>query len=77
MGAMRAATEAPATIRVWHFAAHELRDGRPLPAKGDMLRHEGEVIACRAGLHGSPRAMDAIHTLRAHSSPYASLAERS
>ena len=44
----------------WHFAGNALRDGRPLPKKGDILTHVGEVVPCRSGYHGSARAIDAL-----------------
>jgi hypothetical protein len=50
---------APA-LTVWHFAAKKLRDGRPLPRAGDTLRHEGEVVPCESGYHGSLRTLDAL-----------------
>ena len=46
----------------WHFTdGPRLRDGRPLPAIGETLRHEGEVIACESGLHASARLLDACN----------------
>jgi len=47
-------------IRVWHFAGNTLRDGRPLPRKGDVLKHDGLVVPCESGLHGSERPLDAL-----------------
>ena len=47
-------------VTCWHFAGETLRDGRPLPKKGETLRHEGEVVPCKSGLHGSKRAIDAL-----------------
>ena len=47
-------------VRVWHFAGATLRDGRPLPRKGDVLKHDGPVVPCYSGLHGSERAIDAL-----------------
>ena len=49
------------TLRVWHFAASTLRDGRPLPKRGDILIHTGPVVPCEQGLHGSVRALDALN----------------
>ena len=49
------------TLRVWHFAASTLRDGRPLPKRGDILIHTGPVVPCKQGLHGSVRALDALN----------------
>jgi hypothetical protein len=51
---------APTTLTVWHFAADKLRDGRTLPKSGDTLRHDGEVIPCKSGYHGSVRVLDAL-----------------
>ena len=44
----------------YHFAGATLRDGRPLPRKGDVLTHEGEVVPCESGLHASEHALDAL-----------------
>ena len=52
-----------ASIIGWHFAADRLRDGRPLPRKGDTLKHDGAVVLCQSGLHASVRAIDALLTL--------------
>jgi len=49
-----------AEIEAWHFCADTLRDGRPIPPDGEWLVHEGDVIACRAGLHASVRLIDAL-----------------
>lgn len=48
------------SITCWHFASVRLRDGTPLPKKGDVLLHAGPVIACKRGFHGSARAIDAL-----------------
>lgn len=48
------------TLRVWHFATDKLRDGRPLPKAGETLVHDGPVIPCKRGYHGSVRAIDAL-----------------
>jgi hypothetical protein len=48
-------------VSAWHFAAKTLRDGRPLPADGVWLTHDGpEVIMCETGLHASRRVIDAL-----------------
>jgi hypothetical protein len=47
-------------IQAWHFAGAGLRDGRPLPADGEWLVHEGEVAICESGLHASERVIDAL-----------------
>ena len=44
----------------YHFAGATLRDGRPLPRKGDVLTHEGGVVPCESGLHASEHALDAL-----------------
>ena len=48
------------TILAWHFAAKTLRDGRPVPIDGELLRHEGELVLCERGLHASRRILDAL-----------------
>ena len=53
---MASATE----IQAWHFTGNKLRDGRPLPADGEWLVHEGEIEICRTGLHASRRVIDAL-----------------
>ena len=47
-------------IKAWHFTSNTLRDGRPLPAPGEVLRHEGDLVICREGLHASRRLIDAL-----------------
>ena len=48
-------------IRAWHFANGDtLRDGRPLPADGEWLEHDGELEPCRSGLHASRDILDAL-----------------
>jgi hypothetical protein len=47
-------------IKAWHFTTDKLRDGRPVPAVGAVLKHEGDVVACRSGLHASKRLRDCI-----------------
>ena len=49
-----------AEIQAWHFASDKLRDGRPLPADGEWLIHEGEAVLCKTGLHASRRCIDAL-----------------
>ena len=48
------------TITGWHFAGAKLRDGRPLPRKGETLTHKGAVVPCESGFHLSERAIDAL-----------------
>lgn len=55
--------DAPAVGRetlAWHFVGRTLRDGRPVPADGVELRHDGPVVMCVSGLHASVRAIDAL-----------------
>jgi hypothetical protein len=35
-------------VRAYHFTGNALRDGRPIPAIGEWLRHEGDIIPCAA-----------------------------
>jgi len=45
----------------WHFTnGSKLRDGSPLPAIGETLRHDGPLVPCESGLHASVRALDAL-----------------
>jgi hypothetical protein len=44
----------------WHFVGDTLRDGRPVPDDGVVLRQRGKIIPCVNGLHGSVRAIDAL-----------------
>ena len=37
----------------YHFVGATLRDGRPVPADGEWLAHEGPIILCESGLHAS------------------------
>jgi len=47
-------------ILAWHFCAETLRDGRPIPADGETLTHEGEIRMCASGLHASRRIIEAL-----------------
>jgi hypothetical protein len=47
-------------VLAWHFVGATLRDGRPVPADGVELVHEGRVEMCASGLHASRRAIDAL-----------------
>ncbi|RWG33993.1 hypothetical protein [Mesorhizobium sp.] len=48
-------------IAAWHFTGKTLRDGRPIPADGEWLIHDGpEVVMCETGLHASRRIIDAL-----------------
>ena len=44
----------------WWFSGVALRDGRPLPAVGEWLVHDGPLIPCAAGLHWSSTPWDAL-----------------
>lgn len=44
----------------WHFVGDTLRDGTPVPPDGETLRHDGELVMCRSGLHASERIIDAL-----------------
>ncbi len=47
-------------IRAYHFVGDTLRDGRPIPADGEWLVHDGPVTICEAGLHASRHVFDAL-----------------
>ncbi|WP_423156467.1 DUF7666 domain-containing protein [Stenotrophomonas maltophilia] len=47
-------------LTAFHFVADTLRDGRPVPADGELLVHDGEVRLCAQGLHASIDAFDAL-----------------
>jgi hypothetical protein len=44
----------------YHFTNNTLRDGRPVPAIGETLRHEGKLVICKRGLHWSRDPFDAL-----------------
>jgi ribosomal protein L12E/L44/L45/RPP1/RPP2 len=44
----------------WHFAGSALRDGSPLPRKGETLHMDGGPVLCKRGYHASARALDAL-----------------
>jgi hypothetical protein len=44
----------------YHFVGDALRDGRPVPADGEWLVHEGPVEICVSGLHASRHPFDAL-----------------
>jgi hypothetical protein len=48
------------TIRAYHFVGKTLRDGRPVPKDGELLKFDGEPILCRQGLHASIDPFDAL-----------------
>jgi len=55
----------PQRILAWHFLAGPmpgvLRDGRPAPADGEILRHDGPLVLYKSGLHASVHAIDALY----------------
>jgi len=57
---VNATIEKASSVVCWHFAGKTLRDGKPLPKKGTVLVHEGEVEPCASGYHGSIWALDAL-----------------
>jgi hypothetical protein len=36
-------------MKAWHFVSDTLRDGRPVPADGEVLVHKGPLILCASG----------------------------
>jgi hypothetical protein len=44
----------------YHFAGPTLRDGRPIPADGEWLTHDGPITICETGLHASKCPWDAL-----------------
>jgi hypothetical protein len=47
-------------MRAWHFVGDTLRDGRPVPADGEVLVHKGPLKLCASGLHASKNILDAL-----------------
>lgn len=47
-------------IDAWHFVGNKLRDGRPVPADGEVLRYDGPMVLCESGLHASIDPFDAL-----------------
>ena len=47
-------------IEAWHFVSDTLRDGRPVPADGEKLVHDGQLWMCEFGLHASEDILDAL-----------------
>jgi hypothetical protein len=47
-------------IKAWHFVGETLRDGRPVPADGVTLKHDGPLVMCESGLHFSKHPFDAL-----------------
>jgi hypothetical protein len=48
------------SVTAWHFVGDRLRDGRPVPADGEWLTHDGPVVMCKSGLHASVHPFDAL-----------------
>jgi hypothetical protein len=48
------------TIQGWHFVNGTLRDGRPIPNDGEVLRYTGPLVMCESGLHASKEPFDAL-----------------
>lgn len=53
-------------MKAWHFTNDRLRDGRPIPAVGEKLIHDGELKMCESGLHASKRIIDALRYAPGH-----------
>jgi hypothetical protein len=53
-------------VRAWHFVGAKLRDGRPIPADGVVLRHDGPLVMCESGLHASEHPFDALQYAPGH-----------
>ena len=47
-------------MKAWHFVSDKMRDGRPVPADGEWLFHDGVVHMCRSGLHASRKLLGRI-----------------
>jgi len=47
-------------VMAWHFVGPTLRDGRPVPADGEWLEHDGPMAMCKSGLHASRKILDAL-----------------
>jgi hypothetical protein len=47
-------------FNAYHFTSSHLRDGRPVPAIGETLVHDGPIIWCESGLYASRDAFDAL-----------------
>lgn len=50
----------------YHFTGDALRDGRPVPAIGEWLEHDGHMIICKSGLHASEHPFDALRYAPGH-----------
>jgi hypothetical protein len=47
-------------IQAWHFTGAALRDGRPIPADGEVLHHDGPLVMCASGLQWSRTPLAAL-----------------
>ncbi len=47
-------------MMAYHFVGKTLRDGRPIPADGEWLEHDGTIEMCNSGLHASLHPFDAL-----------------
>jgi pyruvate/2-oxoglutarate dehydrogenase complex dihydrolipoamide acyltransferase (E2) component len=47
-------------MRAWHFVGDTLRDGRPVPADGEVLKYGDRLELCASGLHASKNILDAL-----------------
>lgn len=47
-------------MKAYHFVGETLRDGRPVPADGVWLEHDGPCVMCKSGLHASLDPFDAL-----------------
>lgn len=47
-------------ILAWHFVGATLRDGRPVPKDGKLLKFDGIPVICERGLHASIHPFDAL-----------------
>ena len=48
------------SVTAYHFVGATLRDGRPIPADGEWLVHDGPVVICETELHASRRPWHAL-----------------
>lgn len=53
-------SKAAESILAWHFVGDRLRNGRHVPADGEILRFNGPLYLCASGLHASELAIDAV-----------------